>query len=1239
MIGNVFRRLTESSHTGTILMNAEFDVTYRSPLGIRIGDVIMLDAEIREAVSDSIIPFTHDFHGTNADGQPIWVECTFNNMLHEPEVGAIVCFIRDVTDHRNMEEELKQTIQELSAYKHALDESSIVAITDQKGIIKHVNDNFCRISKYSREELIGQDHRIINSSYHDKDYIRNLWATIARGGIWKGELRNRAKDGNHYWVDTTIIPFLNEKGRPYQYVAIRSDITERKLAEMELGKRADLIESLLESITDGFIAVDEDMRYTYVNKTICDMVGLPPEAMLGHRMWDLFPDAVGSATYNAIQEALAERRYTSNEDYYPPLNLWQENRVYPTSKGLSIFIRDISSRKQEEHHLKLLQSVITGTTDAVMITEAQTADGETAPRIVYVNDAFTRMTGYSPDEVIGRSPRILQGPNTDRQELARLRQAMAEWQSCECTVVNYRKNGEEFWMNMAISPVANESGWFTHWIAIERDVTASKNRELQKSLMAELALIFNANENLGIAMHDVLHRLVSFGPITSAEIWLVGTDTEKINLAARTVREGAEHTAFDSETAARHHARGEALVGATWATGGIQTWHDAEGRSAHAVPLYHTDDIVGVLVFGLSSKERATDSLPALMKSVSSFLGPEVRRRQLEQELYQLFTMAPDSICIASTDGYAKRLNPAFCAVLEYSEAELLAAPLLSFVHPDDREQTGVALGDLGAGKPVLYMENRMVTRSGAVRWMAWTATPLPEEGLFFSVAKDISYKKELEDLLLKANTLARIGSWEVDLVRQTIYWSDLTREIHEVGPDFVPDMENTTTFFREGGDRTRIVQAFTDAVEHGTPFDVELEIVTGSGRTKWIRVKGEAEFKLGTCTKIYGSFQDIDDRKRAELAAIGALEEKNTILESIGDAFFAVDMDWTVTYWNNTASKVLLTPRHDIVGKNLWDVFPSDNNPISYATYSHAMQTQEAVHFEDYYAALQQWYEISAYPSAHGLSVYLKDISDRKASEIRLTELNESLSKQTKELAISNAELEQFAYVASHDLQEPLRMVTSFLTQLEKKYGDAIDSKGKQYIYFAVDGAKRMRQIILDLLEFSRVGRTVNKREAIDLNELIEEVEGLHRKQIDESEATIEMVPLPVLMSYRAPVRQVFQNLISNGLKYQHPGSRPVIRIAFDETDTHWRFSISDNGIGIDSEYFDRIFIIFQRLHNKDEYSGTGMGLAVTRKIIETLGGRIWVESEPGKGSTFSFTISKIDHPRAGQNHESDAP
>ena len=236
-------------------------------------------------------------------------------------------------------------------------------------------------------------------------------------------------------------------------------------------------------------------------------------------------------------------------------------------------------------------------------------------------------------------------------------------------------------------------------------------------------------------------------------------------------------------------------------------------------------------------------------------------------------------------------------------------------------------------------------------------------------------------------------------------------------------------------------------------------------------------------------------------------------------------------------------------------------------------------------------------------------------------TELNERSDK----LLISNSELEQFAYIASHDLQEPLRMITSFLGQIEKRYGEALDERGKQYIYFAVDGAKRMRQIILDLLEYSRVGRASGNIENIDLNELIAEIKILYRKQIDENHAEIKFGNLPMLRGFTSPLRQVFLNLISNALKYQPGGQKAILNIEAAESENYWQFCVSDNGIGIEAEYFDKIFIIFQRLHSREEYSGTGMGLAITRKIVESFGGKIWLESEEGKGTSFYFTSPKI--------------
>jgi signal transduction histidine kinase len=231
---------------------------------------------------------------------------------------------------------------------------------------------------------------------------------------------------------------------------------------------------------------------------------------------------------------------------------------------------------------------------------------------------------------------------------------------------------------------------------------------------------------------------------------------------------------------------------------------------------------------------------------------------------------------------------------------------------------------------------------------------------------------------------------------------------------------------------------------------------------------------------------------------------------------------------------------------------------------------------------------------------------------------------KLIQDLQLRNNELEQFAYVASHDLQEPLRMISSFMGRLENKYGDVVDDRGKQYIHFAVDGAKRMREIILDLLNFSKVGKTDEDLQEVNFTSLINEILALYRNCIKKVKGAIAFENLPTFQTYKAPVSQVFQNLISNALKYHKPNEAPIIAISYIETTTLFQFSVKDNGIGISPEYFEKIFIIFRRLHNKDEYSGTGMGLAIVKKIIENLGGKIWVESEEGVGSTFHFTLIK---------------
>ena len=250
--------------------------------------------------------------------------------------------------------------------------------------------------------------------------------------------------------------------------------------------------------------------------------------------------------------------------------------------------------------------------------------------------------------------------------------------------------------------------------------------------------------------------------------------------------------------------------------------------------------------------------------------------------------------------------------------------------------------------------------------------------------------------------------------------------------------------------------------------------------------------------------------------------------------------------------------------------------------------------------------------------------IENEKELLLQLSQKQDSLEHAVKMLEQKNTELEQFAYAASHDSQEPLRMVTGFLTQLEKKYGSSFDEKAKQYIHFAVDGAQRMRRLILDLLEFSRIGRIQDPPEEVDLNNIINEIILLYHTEIKEKSAVIVTEKLPVIYSHRSAVTQVFQNLIGNALKYSQEALPVQINISVQEQEKYWQFSVADNGIGIQPEYFEKIFVIFQRLHDREKYPGTGIGLAITKKIVDNMGGSIRVQSEEGRGSTFYFTILK---------------
>ncbi len=525
--------------------------------------------------------------------------------------------------------------------------------------------------------------------------------------------------------------------------------------------------------------------------------------------------------------------------------------------------------------------------------------------------------------------------------------------------------------------------------------------------------------------------------------------------------------------------------------------------------------------------------------------------------------------------------------------------------------------------------------------------------------------------------------------------------------------------------------------MSHGIPFDLELEIVTATGKRRWVRSIGEAVRNAdGTIVRVQGACQEITESKQAREREQRLVARLAETLENISDAFVTLDTNWNITFVNSELERLTRKSRKELLGTNIWSAFPEAMGSAFEEQYRKAVRERVTVEFEEFYAPLDTWFAVKAYPTPEGLAVSVQDITQQKIAEdvvresaerFRLlaratndaiwdwnlntgelwwnegfetlfgysrSEVDSSLSSLTdyihpddreavvygmnaaidegrnhwsaeyryrckdghyafvrnrghimrdalekpiriiggmtdltklkliqEDLAQSNEDLQQFAYVASHDLQEPLRAVSGCTQLLKNRYSNKLDGYAAELITHTVEGVERMQTLINDLLEFSRVNAQAKQSQYINLEQPLRTALAHLEVSIRESGAIVVIDSLPVVRVDGSQMVLLFQNFFSNAIKFcgQH---QPRIHVSALRKKGEWQISVADNGIGIDPEYSARIFVLFQRLHTRLEYPGTGIGLALCKKIVERHRGRIWVESTPGKGSTFTFTL-----------------
>ncbi|MEO0375063.1 MAG: PAS domain S-box protein, partial [Cyanobacteria bacterium P01_A01_bin.17] len=589
----------------------------------------------------------------------------------------------------------------------------------------------------------------------------------------------------------------------------------------------------------------------------------------------------------------------------------------------------------------------------------------------------------------------------------------------------------------------------------------------------------------------------------------------------------------------------------------------------------------------------------------------------------------PDFIFVLDLRGMIQQVNPTVLQRSGYREAELLNHAFADFLTPTEHQgpQAFIDLFETEMGR----QEVQWMMPEGQVHSMdcSWRVIRYGEVDPYVLVLqRDISDRKLLETRLRSSEQQMRaIFEAMNDVILMChVQEGEITDiEIAPTDPSIYEGIENncigqTVQHLWHGGENgwgTQVRQAL--ATGQAVEFEYCLAV---DNHEHWFT----ASVSPMSEQAVLWVARDISERKQFENALQRSEARYREIYNNTPVMLHSIDAQGNLISVSNYWLEKLGYQRHEVLGRKSTEFLTPASQQQARDLYLPQFRQQGFVQNATYQFVTQTGAVMDVLLSAIAERGPRGQIERSLAVIIDVTglkQVEQQLHKANAELIRSNRELEQFAYVASHDLKEPLRMVTSFTELLAQTYTGQLDAKADQMIAFAVDGATRMQQLIDDLLTYSRVGTQRNTLVSLDCGVVLEAAKANLQMAIAESQAVIDQGPLPTLVTDCLQLQQLWQNLLGNAIKYRRD-CPPEIEIGAEEQAHQWQFFVRDNGIGMEPVHAERIFMIFQRLHTKQEYPGTGIGLAICSKIVEQLGGEIWVESELGKGSTFYFTLPK---------------
>ncbi|UZR98255.1 PAS domain S-box protein [Chondrinema litorale] len=625
-------------------------------------------------------------------------------------------------------------------------------------------------------------------------------------------------------------------------------------------------------------------------------------------------------------------------------------------------------------------------------------------KIVFLNDAFQKLTGYTIHQVEGKCLPFLKGLKTDANSFKELDQAIINLEKCEITTVFYHKNKDEFYCKTKVKPInLNDSDNQKLLLLTFRDVTEIIYKEFHQKLFLQLSNALNGKEPLKKVLKNTLSIINKIGGFQHSEYWLINDDRTEINFYTQLTETNSSKLIYLDEFNKTSLKKGIGIPGLIWLENKTIFCNDKislgkyikntnEHEAIFTLPIIDsgTNQVTGALILATNQPIRTRRFYDLLFYNYSTFLGTRIQRNSIESELYEIYNNVEEIICITGFDGYFKRINSAATAILEYSREELLEIPFIDLIHPDDIESTQQEMIKLNRGAKTYYFENRYISKSGKTIWLSWTSIPILQNEHLFCVARDITEKKKLNKLLDEVLLLTHIGTWEYNLKLGEVYWSNMVRKIHELPFDYEVNVQSITQFYQEGEAYEQVLGYLQESMKAETSWNIEAKIITFVGNEKWIKIIGKSEFIDGVCVRLSGSIQDINERKIAEIDKLEAYKNRAFILENIDEGFIMLDHDWRITFWNNKAEELAGIKKGELINAYFWDQFDENAKKDIFNIYNDAVANLQAKHFEYCLQETNKWYEVSAYPYENGLAIFFKEITERKSYEDRLKISNE---------------------------------------------------------------------------------------------------------------------------------------------------------------------------------------------------------------------------------------------------------